>query len=76
MHAKLNRFFPEKKNSKKLRPRTAVYKLPSSADKAIILKNSNRLKGTSNYVNKDFSKETLTYRRKIIEKGECFEQGR
>ena len=48
----------EKKNSKKLRSRTIVCKLLSFVDKARILKNSHRLKGTTYYVNKDFSKET------------------
>ena len=55
----------EKKNSKKLRPRTVVCKLLNFVDKARILKNSYCLKRTSNYVSKDFSKETLAYWKKL-----------
>ena len=58
----------EKKNSKKLRSRTIVCKLLSFVDKARILKNSHRLKGTTYYVNEDFSKETLVYRKELWEK--------
>ena len=58
----------EKKNSKKLRSRTIVCKLLSFVDKARILKNSHRLKGTTYYVNEDFSKETLAYRKELWEK--------
>ena len=57
----------EKKN-KKLRSRTIVCKLFSFVDKARILKNSHRLKGTTYYVNEDFSKETLAYRKELWEK--------
>ena len=57
----------EKKN-KKLRSRTIVCKLFSFVDKARILKNSHRLKGTTYYLNKDFSKETLAYRKELWEK--------
>ena len=56
------------KNSKKLRPRTAVCKLLNFPDKARTLKNSHRLKGTTYYVNEDFSKETLAYRKELWEK--------
>ena len=57
-------YSPEKKNSKKLRPRTVVCKLLISfVDKARIIKNSHRLKGTSYYLKEDFSKETLAYRK-------------
>ena len=59
---------PEKKNSKKIRSRTVVCKLPSFVDKARIIKNSHRLKGTSYYVNEDFSKETLAYWNELWEK--------
>ena len=55
----------EKKNSTKLRPRTVVCKLLNFVDKARILKNSYCLKRTSNYVSKDFSKETLAYWKKL-----------
>ena len=48
-----------KKNSKKLRSRTIVCKLLSFVGKARILKNSHQLKGTTYYVNEDFSKEAL-----------------
>ena len=61
-------YSPEKKNSKKLRQGTVVYKLLSFVDKARILKNSHRLKGTSYYVNEDFSKEALAYRKELWEK--------
>ena len=61
-------YSPEKKSSKKLRPRTVVCELLSFVDKARILKNSHRLKGTSYYVNKDFSKETLAYRKELWKK--------
>ena len=61
-------YSPEKKNSKKLRPRTVVCKLLSFIDKAKFIKNSHRLKGTSYYANEDFSKETLAYRKKLWEK--------
>ena len=61
-------YSPEKKNSKKLRPRTVVSKLLSFVDKVRILKNSHRLKGTSYYVNEDFSKETLPYQKELWEK--------
>ena len=61
-------YSPEKKNSKKIRPRTVVCKLLSFVDKARIIKNSHRLKRTSYYVNEDFSKETLAYRKELWEK--------
>ena len=61
-------YSPEKKNSKKIRLRTVVCKLLSSVGKARIVKNSHRLKGTSYYVNEDFSKETLVYRKELWEK--------
>ena len=53
----------EKKHSKKLRSRKIVCKLLSFVDKARTLKNRHRLKETTHYVNKDFSKETLAYRK-------------
>ena len=55
----------EEKNSKKLRSRTIVCKLLSFVDKARILKNSRRLKGTAYYVNEDFSKETRAYQKEL-----------
>ena len=61
-------YSPEKKNSKKIRLRTVVCKLLSSVGKARIVKNSHGLKGTSYYVNEDFSKETLVYRKELWEK--------
>ena len=61
-------YSPEEKNSKKIRLRTVVCKLLSFVDKARIIKNSHRLKGTSYYLNKDFSKETLAYRKELLEK--------
>ena len=45
----------EKKNSKKLRSRTIVGNLLSFVYKARILKSSHRFKGTTYYVNEDFS---------------------
>ena len=65
----------EKKN-KKLRSRTIVCKLLSFVDKARNLKNSHRLKGTTYYVNKDFSKETVAYKERIMRKGKSFEERR
>ena len=50
-------YTPRKKISKKLRARTIVSKLLSFVDKARIIKNSHRLKGALQYVNKDFSKK-------------------
>ena len=61
-------YSPEKKNSKKIRPRTVVCKLLNFVDKERIIKNTHRLKGTSYYVNEDFSKETLAYRKELWEK--------
>ena len=61
-------YSPEKKSSKKLRPRTVVCKLINFVDKARTLKNNHRLKGTTYYVNKDFSKETLACRKELWEK--------
>ena len=61
-------YSPEKKSNKKLRPRTVVCKLINFVDKARTLKNNHRLKGTTYYVNKDFSKETLAYRKELWEK--------
>ena len=61
-------YSPEKKSSKKLRPRTVVCKLINFVDKARTLKNNHRLKGTTYYVNKDFSKETVAYRKELWEK--------
>ena len=58
----------ENKNSKKLRSRATVCKLFSFVDKARILKNSHRLKEATYYVNEDFSKETLAYRKELWEK--------
>ena len=63
---------PEKKSSNKLRQRKVVCKLLSFVDKSRILKNSHCLKGTSYYVNKDFSKETLGYRKELWEKVKAF----
>ena len=61
-------YSPEKKNRKNIRPRTVVCKLLNFVDKARILKKSHRLKETSYYVNEDFSKETLAYRKELWEK--------
>ena len=61
-------YTPEKKSTKKLRPRTVVCKLLNFVDKARILKNSHCLKGTSYYVNEDFSKETLPHWKELWEK--------
>ena len=69
-------YSPRKKNSKKLRSRTLVCKLLSFVEKARILSNSHRLKGTTYYVNKDFSKETVAYKERIMRKGKSFEERR
>ena len=61
-------YSPEKKYSKKLRPRTVVCRLLSFVDKARIIKSTHCLKGTSYYVNEDFSKETLVFRKELWEK--------
>ena len=61
-------YSPRKKNSKKLRSRTLVCKLLSFVEKARILSNSHRLKGTTYYVNKDLRKETLAYPKELLEK--------
>ena len=53
----------EKKPSKKSRSRTVVCKLLHRR-----YNNSHRLKGTAYYVNEDFSKETLAYRKELWEK--------
>ena len=44
---------------------TVVCKLLSFVDKARTLKNIHRLKGTSYYINKEFSKETLAYQKEL-----------
>ena len=67
-------YSPEKKNSKKIRPRTVVCKLLSFVDKERIIKNTHHLKGTSYYVNEDFSKETLAYRKELWEKLKALRQ--
>ena len=46
---------------------TVVCKLLSFVDKARTLKNIHRLKGTSYYINKEFSKETLAYQKELWE---------
>ena len=48
--------------------RIVVCKLLSFVDKARILKNSHRLIETTHYVNQDFIKETLAYRKELWEK--------
>ncbi|XP_065658843.1 uncharacterized protein LOC136083376 [Hydra vulgaris] len=52
----------EKKN-----PRTIVIKLLNHKDKVKILKNANKLKGSGIYINEDFSLETSTIRKKLLE---------
>ncbi|XP_065680637.1 uncharacterized protein LOC136094560 [Hydra vulgaris] len=52
----------EKKN-----PRTIVIKLLNHKDKVKILKNANKLKGSGIYINEDFSLETFTIRKKLLE---------
>ena len=48
--------------------RIVVCKLLSFVDKERILKNTHRLIETTYYVNQDFSKETLAYRKELREK--------
>ena len=48
--------------------RIVVCKLLRFVDKARILKNTHRLIETTYYVNQDFSKETLAYRKELWEK--------
>ena len=50
---------------------TIVCKLLSFVDKAIILKNSHCLKGTTYFVNEDFSRETLAYWKELWEKAKA-----
>ncbi|XP_065664786.1 uncharacterized protein LOC136086416 [Hydra vulgaris] len=52
----------EKKN-----PRTIIIKLLNHKDKVKILKNANKLKGSGIYINEDFSLETSTIRKKLLE---------
>ena len=66
---KVKAYSKEKKNNKKLRPRTVVCKLLSFVDKARILKNSYRLNGTSYYVNLFYV--ALAYRKDLWEKAEA-----
>ena len=53
--------YQNKKNNKGKAspPRAIVCKLLNYKDKTQILRKCNRLKGTSNYINEDFSTETL-----------------
>ena len=46
-------------------PRTIVAKLSNYKDKEKILKNRKKLKGTDIYINEDFSKETVSHRKKL-----------
>ena len=59
--------YQNKKNNKGKAspPRTIVYKLLNYKDKTQILRKRNRLKGTSNYINEDFSTETLALRKNL-----------
>ena len=52
----------KKDNSK---PKTIVCKLHSYKDKARILGSSKKLKDTDYFINEDFSKETLEYRKEL-----------
>ena len=51
----------ENKKKKKLRLRAVICQLPSFVDEARLLKKTHRLKGTSYFVNEDFSKKTFCY---------------
>ena len=62
MHIELKHIVPRRKSSNKLRPMIVVCKSKKK------LKNIHRLKGTTYYVNKGFSKETPPYRKKLGEK--------
>ena len=52
-------------NKGKASPRTIVCKLLNYKDKTRIFRKCNRLKGTSYYINEDFSKETLALRKDL-----------
>ena len=54
---KVKLYSSEKKNSKKIRPRTVVCRLLSFVGKARITKNSYHLKGTSYYITKILTKK-------------------
>ncbi|XP_065668202.1 uncharacterized protein LOC136088422 [Hydra vulgaris] len=49
------------------KPRTIVIKLLNYKDKVKILKNANKLKGSGNYINEDFSLESTIIRKKLLE---------
>ena len=53
------------KDKDKKRPRTIVLRLANFKDKSIILKNVNKLKGRDVYINKDFSRETTEFGKKL-----------
>ncbi|XP_065671969.1 uncharacterized protein LOC136089808 [Hydra vulgaris] len=48
------------------RPRTIVLNLQKYKDKIRILKESHRLKGTNCFINEDFSRETVVFRKKLF----------
>ncbi|XP_065654801.1 uncharacterized protein LOC136081416 [Hydra vulgaris] len=50
-----------------VKPRTLVIKLLNFKDKVKILKNANKLKGSGIYINEDFSLETSSIRKKLLE---------
>lgn len=48
------------------RPRTMILNLQKYKDKTRILKECYRLKGTNSYINEDFSRETVSIRKKLF----------
>ena len=61
------------KNDKSERPRTIVCNLLSFKEKKLVMKNAKKLKNTNIFIDKDFSPETIEYRKQLWEevKGPC-----
>ena len=61
------------KNDKSARPRTIVCNLLSFKEKKLVMKNAKKLKNTNIFIDKDFSPETIEYRKQLWEevKGPC-----
>ena len=55
------------KDKDKKRSRTIALRLANFKDKNIILKNLNKLKGSDVYINRDFNRETMEFRKKLWE---------
>ena len=55
------------KDKDKKRSRTIALRLANFKDKNIILKNLYKLKGSDVYINRDFNRETMEFRKKLWE---------